>query len=351
MAISSPYPSLSSFPHLKILKQVRPTSDISLPLHDLSPSLEDLQHVVKTGLSKPQKELPPKLFYDDIGSQLYEQICILEEYYPTRTELEILRTHIQEIVGLLGSHCLLIEPGSGSGEKTRILLSHLDQLAAYVPIDISRTQLMDFSSCIARIYPNLEVFPVCADYYQSLQLPRPMQTVPKSAAIFFPGSTLGNLNLEDAKQLLRQMHGWTQTDTPVGLLVGVDLQKEKAVLEAAYNDHLGVTAAFNLNLLGRLNRELNANFDLHTFMHRAVYKTNPAQIEMRLVSTKEQTVIINKESYHFAEGEYIITEHSNKYTLEEIAQIGQECGWERQQVWTDPTGLFSVNYFTESKGS
>jgi dimethylhistidine N-methyltransferase len=300
----------------------------------------DLAEIVE-GLRQSPKVLSPKFFYDDLGSQLFEKITELPEYYLTRTELSIMRMYIGEIVSLIGPHASLIEFGSGSSIKTRILLEHLDRLAAYVPVDISRDHLVAAAEALALEFPHIEVLPVAADFTQPFDLPQP-RVMPLRNIVYFPGSTIGNFMPRAAQALLEVMYQEAKQDG--ALLIGVDLKKDKAILERAYNDSAGVTAQFNLNMLRRLNNEFSANFDLSRFAHRAVYQTLPGRIEMYLVSTCRQTVSVAGVDFHLEKGETIRTECSHKYTLEQFAEMARRAGFVVHTVWMDRDGLFSVQY-------
>ena len=309
-------------------------------LHDFEPRQSIMRAEAIAGLSKTPKELPSKYFYDAIGSHLFEQICELDEYYVTRTELEIMRQNSEEIATLLGPRCLLIEYGSGSSKKTRTLLDALRDPAGYVPIDISKEYLQISAAALAEAYPELEVLPVCADYTGDFQLPRPEKQVERRVA-YFPGSTIGNFEHDAALCFLQHI---AQVCRGGGLLIGVDLKKDANILHRAYNDRQGVTARFNLHLLARLNLELGANFCLDQFGHYAFYNPHQGRIEMHLISLRKQTVQIGKHEFPFNAGESIWTEISYKYTLEGFAQLAGEAGFSVRQVWTDPRGLFSVQY-------
>ena len=311
-------------------------------------SLTEQQHSVAAaldeilqGLSRPQKKLSPKFFYDERGSQLFDAICELPEYYLTRTELSIMRAHIDEIVALVGPQASLIEFGSGSSIKTRMLLEKLDRLAAYVPVDISREHLMAAAESLANDYPDVEVWPVLADFTQPFELPIP-SVMPLRNIVYFPGSTIGNFSPDQAHSLLRVMH--VEAGEDGALLIGVDLQKDVAVIERAYNDDAGVTAEFNLNMLSRINREFGANFNPDLFRHRAVYDEVHGRIEMNLMSECEQNVHIGNATIHFEKGEALLTEHSHKYTLEQFRHMAERAGFVVDTVWTDAERLFSVQY-------
>ncbi len=294
------------------------------------------------GLRRAQKTLPCKYFYDAAGSALFEEICELDEYYLTRTELGILRAHLPEIAQRLGARCAVVEYGSGSGTKTELLLDALKDPVAWVPIDISRSALASSAERIAARYPDLDVLPVCADYTAALRLPR----IPRGAARrvgFFPGSTIGNFAPAEASAFLA---GAARSCGPDGaILIGVDLEKDARVLERAYDDAAGVTARFNLNILARANRELGADFDLRAFRHRARFVPDAAgagRIEMHLVSARAQRVHVGARSFDFARGESIHTECSYKWRLDALDALARGAGLARSASWTDPRGWFAV---------
>ncbi len=314
----------------------------TVQLTDYHPDTMGWYDDVLTGLQKPHKTLPPKLFYDEQGSQLFDAITELPEYYPTRTEQAILDARIGEIAALVGEDVLLVEYGSGSSQKTRTLLSHLPKLAGYVPIDISRDYLWETAVSLSAAYPDLQIMPVAADYEADFQLPTPARPAAKVVA-YFPGSTIGNFHPHEAVGFLKQMRQ-VCGDT-CGLLIGVDLKKDPQRLHDAYDDSAGVTAAFNLNMLARLNRELGAAFDLDAFRHVALYNRDAGRIEMHLQSTREQTVRVNGLTVHFDAGECIWTESSYKYTISEFAKLAAQAGFQPVQAWTDDEKLFSVQYF------
>ncbi len=314
-----------------------------LQLLDLHPETGDLRQEVLEGLRQPIKRLPYKLFYDERGSRLYEKITGLDEYYPTRTEIGIMRANIAEMVALIGPGCLLIEYGSGSSEKTRILLDNLEDMAGYVPVDISRNHLLQAAGDLAVEYPELEIRPVYADYTVHLDLPSVAKPVERRV-VYFPGSTIGNFDHDEAVAFLQRI---AENGEPGdGLLLGADLKKDPAIIEAAYNDAAGVTAEFNLNMLRHLNRKLGTDFDLEGFEHEAVYNKDEGRIEMHLVSLADQRVRVNGEIIPFAEGETIWTESSYKYSREQIADLASRAGFEVEKIWTDAEGLFSVQYLS-----
>lgn len=296
---------------------------------------------VLAGLRSTPKRLSSAYLYDRRGSQLFEAICELPEYYLTRTETGILARSALEMADCIGEHALLLEPGSGSSRKTRLLLDALPDLAAYVPVDISRTHLLEAARALQTAYPRLQVLPVCADFTQGFTLP-PSRRPPTRVAVFFPGSTLGNFDAPQAIRLLELMR--RTAGAGGGLLVGIDLAKDPAILERAYNDAAGVTAAFNMNLLVRLNRELAADFDPRCFRHEAVWVPAESRIEMHLVSLRAQTVHLADERVEFTAGERLVTEHCHKYTAESFAAQARAAGWTPRCSWTDPLGYFSVQY-------
>lgn len=302
-------------------------------------SAHGLARGVLADLRKTPKQLSPTWFYDEYGSQLFDAICELPEYYVTRTELEIMHRHMADIAARLGPHVAVIEYGSGSSMKTRVLLDHLESPAVYMPVDISRMHLLDAAGALARDYPELRIKPVCADFMQPFSL----GPLPASAArrvVYFPGSTIGNFETDAARRLL------TSIRTLIGgngcVLIGVDLKKDPSVLQRAYDDAAGVTAEFNLNALRHLNHKLGADFDLSSFEHRAVWSADHDRIEMYLVSLRDQVVHLGNEQIHFARGEQLCTEYSHKYTLESFARLASEAGLVVSHVWTDPQNLFSI---------
>jgi len=293
------------------------------------------------GLSQPQKTLPCKYLYDEEGSRLFNEICELEEYYPTRTEKQILRDNIKEITALIGPGCRLVEFGSGTSTKTRHLLTHLQTINSYIPIDISGPQLLESADQLATEFPDLEINPLEADYTEIPHLPNTRRK-PRRTVAFFPGSTVGNFEPGAAAVFLRNIAQLCGCDG--GLLIGVDRKKEKRIVEAAYNDRKGVTAKFNLNILERANRELGADFDLSSYRHCAPYNEKLGRIEMHLVSTRPQIVHLNSHEFSFEAGEHITTEYSYKYTLTGFASLGLRAGFELMKSWEDPNHLFSVLY-------
>jgi dimethylhistidine N-methyltransferase len=308
---------------------------------DFRPGRERFFAEVLSGLRKPQKELPSKYFYDEYGSQLFQRICTLEEYYIMRTEASIMETYLEEMVELIGPRALLIEYGSGDCTKVRLLLDHLHDTVAYVPIDISHEQLLRVAKELDSYYPALEVLPVCADYMSEFVLPVPKQASDRSV-VYFPGSTIGNFDPVPAKHFLEHI---ARVCGPGGaLLIGVDLKKNPAVLHSAYNDDAGITAAFNLNLLRRINDELDCDFQLDWFEHYAFYNPRESRVEMHLVSQREQAVHLGKATISLARGESIWTESSYKFSIDEFQQMAATAGLEVERVWTDEQQWFSVQY-------
>ncbi len=305
---------------------------------------EELEALIK-GLSQPQKTISPKYFYDEAGSQLFDQITTLPEYYLTNAELEIMRTNVEEMARLIGRQASLIEFGSGSSLKTRILLKNLDHLAAYVPVDISEDHLLASARKIRSEFDMVDVRPVVADFTKPFALPNPTIT-PVRNVVYFPGSTIGNFEHDDAMDLLRVMH--TEAGENGALLIGVDLQKDPEVIDLAYNDPAGVTAAFNLNVLRHLNNAFDATFDLDAYEHRAVYDRDEGRVVVELVSRKDQAFEVGGTGFEIREGEAILTEYSHKYTLEQFSDMAEEAGFSVLKVWTDAQGLFSVQYCVRS---
>jgi len=293
------------------------------------------------GLTQTRKSVSPKYFYDEAGSALFDEITELPEYYLTRTELAIMRSHVGDIADLVGPQASLIEFGSGSSLKTRLLLEHLHDLAAYVPVDISEEHLLASQRSIREAFPHIEVIPVVADFTHPFRLPNPA-TMPVRNIVYFPGSTIGNFEYDDAIDLLRVMH--QEAGAGGALLIGVDLQKDPAVIDAAYNDSTGVTARFNLNMLTHLNRAFGSNFDVAAFAHRATYRPEEGRVVVELVSLRPQTVQLGSTTISFEEGEAILTEYSHKHTLDGFAAMAAIAGFKVEHVWTDPEHWFSVQY-------
>ncbi|MEM9922414.1 MAG: L-histidine N(alpha)-methyltransferase [Cyanobacteria bacterium P01_D01_bin.50] len=317
-----------------------------LTFSDLKPTLINFRNEVLHGLSLPQKEFPPQFFYHDkLGSDLFNQICQLEEYYLTRTEIDILQKNSKEIAEIIDENCLLIEYGSGSLEKVYPLIDALDSPIGYIPIDIAKEHLFDYAEFTSSRYPELDIIAVVGDYTQELKLPEdklPDCKNVKNRVILFAGSTIGNLNSSQATTLLKKSANLLNGQG--GMLIGFDLKKDPNILHAAYNDSQGVTAKFNLNILNNINRELNVDFNLDNFYHYAPYNPTLARIELHLISKKSQFVTVSGEKFSFKEGESIHTENSHKYSTEDIRYLAQEAGFKLRKSWIDDNNLFSVNY-------
>lgn len=314
----------------------------SLVLQDHCSESDTFFADVVGGLSLKQKSIPSKYLYDQRGSQLFDEICELPKYYPTRTEIGIMQRSGAQMADAISSRALVLEYGSGSSIKTHLLLQHLDDPVGYVPIDISREHLIAAAERVAEDFPVLEVIPVCADYTRDFPVPDPSRT-PSRRVVYFPGSTIGNFTPDRVASFLHHI-----SETADALLIGVDLIKEISVLEAAYDDEQGVTAAFNLNLLHRINRELGGDFDPGSFQHRAVFNRDASRIEMHLVSRKKQTVSVAGRPFTFEQGESICTEYSYKYEINDFAQIARGAKLDLQALWTDEQSYFSIQLYSSA---
>jgi dimethylhistidine N-methyltransferase len=303
---------------------------------------QNFRDEVIAGLTSSPRSLPCKYFYDDRGAKLFQKICELPEYYITRSEISILRLHSADIAAALGPDIELIGLGTGAGTKTRILLEELQTPRVYIPIDISKEQLEKSSARFRQKFPDLQILPVCADYLEAFELPLPRKLSARSI-IYFPGSTIGNFEPDAAVAFLERLV--ELAGEPGGLLIGVDLQKDRDVIERAYNDSADVTAAFNLNLLARINRELGADFHLTNWEHRAIYNETAGRIEMYLVSRTKQAAQIEDRQFDFATGEQILTEYSYKHTPAGFALLAQKAGFHFEKLWTDHRRWFGVFYF------
>jgi len=317
----------------------------SAPL-DFEPTTGTFFKDVVSGLSDFPRSLPCKYFYDERGSQLFNEICELEEYYLTRAELSIMERYASEMAEQIGPGVMLVEYGSGSSVKTRSLLNHLCDPAAYVPVDISREHLQRTADSLAIAYPRIEVLPVCADFTEGFRLPDSKRN-PTHSAVYFPGSTIGNFEPKAARAILTRIA--TLCGTGGGLLIGIDLQKDVAIIEAAYNDAKGVTSEFNLNLLSRINRELDGDIDICQFEHQANYNEELSRVEIQLVSQCAQETRIGDESFTFAKGEAILTEYSHKYTIASFAEMADEVGLTLRRSWTDRQEHFAVLHLAVSE--
>ncbi len=313
-------------------------------LIDMEPHTNTLLEESIAGLKSTPPRLHCKYFYDAEGAKLFEQICDLPEYYPTRTEVGILEKHLPEMASLIGDKARIVEYGSGAGTKIRLLLKALESPVAYTPIDISREQLAQAAAELHRDFPPLEIQPICADYSSALTL-RPPQAPFTRTVVFFPGSTIGNFAPREAVDLLKRFARLAaQGEQPGGLLIGVDVKKSRARIEAAYNDSQGITADFNLNILKRLNRELGANFDIQQWEHNAFWNEVSGAIEMHLVSNAKQRVRINGDQFDFAAGDTVHTENSFKYSPREFTDMAKQAGFKPRGLWQDDEQLFSVHY-------
>lgn len=312
--------------------------------YDEHPAQADFFSEVLQGLSQCPRAIPPKFFYDERGSELFDAICHTEEYYPTRTEQALLRKYGNEIAQLIGDRCVLIEPGSGNSEKVRLLLDDLKP-AAYLPMDISRDFLFNAADQISNDYPWLEVHATCIDFTAPLELPYCPPDIHR--VIFFPGSSIGNFEPSKAIDFLKNLANVAGANG--SLLIGVDLKKDPAILNAAYNDAQGITAAFNLNLLTRINRELAADIAVENFAHHAFYNSEQGRVEMHLISKQPQILEIAGQRFELAQDEHIHTENSYKYTVEEFIQLAGQAGFVSRKVWIDDDNLFSLHYFDTAK--
>ncbi|MFN3237178.1 MAG: L-histidine N(alpha)-methyltransferase [Pseudomonadales bacterium] len=306
---------------------------------DHNVAIEDARAQLLEGLRKPQKEIAPKFFYDERGSELFTLITRTDEYYPTRTEIELLRRHGSEMAECIGESATLLEYGSGSSEKIRTLLEILEP-RRYVPMDISREYLANSAKVLAKDYPWLEIHATCVDYSKNFDLP---ESFDGNVAAFFPGSSIGNFTPEKAYDFLCQVKRHVGSG---GLLIGVDLKKDEDVLNRAYNDAEGLTAEFNLNVLQHLNREYQGNFDLAKFQHKACYNRDRGCIQMFIVSACDQVVSLLGETFALKAGEEIHTENSFKYSEAEFRQLAYRAGFSRDQFWTDERQWFGVFYFS-----
>jgi dimethylhistidine N-methyltransferase len=325
-------------------RRTRETAEDAVPLASGAPPPDRGQVVdaLLAGLRTSPKHVAPRFLYDEAGSTLFERICRLPEYYPTRTETAILRANLGAIVESIGERALLVEPGSGTSVKTRLLLDAMPNLSGYVPVDISREFLLNAARRLGAAYPDLEILPVCADFMAPFPLPLPRRRAPSRVVFFFPGSTIGNLERDDAVALLASLRD--TAGRRGGLLIGVDLVKSPELIERAYNDSAGVTAQFNLNLLVHLNREYGADFDPSRFRHRATWDPRHQRIEMQLVSTMAQVAHLGGETLHFGRGEPLRTEYCHKYSIPGFGALARGAGWRSEDVWTDPLAMFSVHY-------
>ncbi len=305
---------------------------------DYEPTINDFRRDVLDGLRRKPKQLDSKLLYDEKGSTLFEDITTLPEYYPTRTEIEILKRYAKDISSCIGGAVALIELGSGSSKKTKNLLNAISDPTVYMPVDISKEFLHKSAQSLVDDFPNLQVTAICADYTKPFHLPN----INTKRVVFFPGSTFGNFEPLEGEEFLRRLsRDLTRED---GLLIGIDLKKSTVILNRAYNDSAGITAAFNLNVLERINRELNTDFQLNRFVHYAFFNEEQERIEMHLKSLVDQVVMIGTEQIEFKKGETIHTENSYKFTIPSFQKLVQRAGFQPIKVWADPEFFFSVHY-------
>lgn len=314
----------------------------NLIFENQNPSPADNYAELVNGLSQSQKTINPKYFYDKKGSELFEDITRLPEYYPTRTEKRIFSQYAKEIAEYCGKGCVLIEPGSGNSEKVRLLLDAISP-STYIPLDISAEFLRDAAEQLSDEFPWLNIHAICADFAENWQVPSNIPN--QKRVIFYPGSTIGNMEPKDAEAFLSEIKQLIGNDG--GVLIGVDMHKEQDVLHAAYNDKQGVTAQFNLNVLNSVNDILSADFNSAHFRHEAFYDSDKQRIEMHLVSTQQQAVNVRDKTFEFGEGESIHTESSYKYTVEGFAELAQRAGFQIKQSWLDDDQLFSVHYLEQ----
>jgi dimethylhistidine N-methyltransferase len=314
----------------------------TVAFHDLAPKLDNFRDAVLDGLSRKQKRVPCRLLYDARGSDLFEAICETPEYYPTRTEIAILRDRAPEIAALIGPEATLIEYGSGAGQKVKLLLDAMERPRAYAGIEVSREILLRATDDLSVAWPKLEVVAICADFLTPITLPASLRRGGGRRVGFFPGSSIGNFTPAEATRFLAQCRGMVGPGG--GMVVGVDLKKDTARLDAAYNDAAGVTAAFTLNLLERINRELGGDFATARFAHHAKYDPASGRVAIHIRSLADQTATVAGRRFHFAKGEGIHTEDSWKYAISDFQMLARDAGYIPRACWTDRDGLFSVHY-------
>lgn len=313
----------------------------SFIFHDLAPGEDSFRDAVLAGLSAKPKSLPCKFFYDERGSALFEAICEVPEYYLTRTELSILEAKVGEIASRIGPNCRLIELGSGASRKVRLLLQAFEAPLAYVPVDISRDFLREAAASVAADFPDVEVIAVCADYTRPFVLPKISGPAGKTVG-FFPGSTIGNFEPEAVVAFLT--HVGKLLGSGAEMLIGADVKKDKAILDAAYNDAQGLNAAFNLNLLRRIRSELDGDIAVEDFAHVAFYNPDEGRVELYIKSLKDQTAVIAGRRFWFAAGEMIHTENSYKYAIPQFHTLAARAGFRALDTWTDAENKFAVYY-------
>jgi dimethylhistidine N-methyltransferase len=309
--------------------------------HDYGPLTGDFRAAVLAGLARSPKQIPSKFIYDDRGAQLFEAILTVPEYYVPRIEMALLRAHADELAALAGPHAYLVDYGSGSSAKARLLLDSFDRPAVYVPLDIAGVPLLQAAEVLAEDYPAIEVQAVCADYLKRFELPEPRTTDIGKRIGFFPGATIGNMMPEERRQFLARAAAMLSGG---GLIVGVDLKKDPQILRAAYNDAQGASAAFNTNILVRLKRELGAIVDVDGFRHWAEYDAEAGRMEIAVESLKPQTVQIDDHIFSFVAREHIVTQYAYKFTVEEFQLIAASAGFRAERVWVDDEQTFSIHY-------
>ncbi len=315
--------------------------DSNFKIFDFAPTVDDFRTALVAGMSKPQKEVPSKFIYDKRGSEIFGHIIDLPEYYIPGAEQKILADHATEFATLLDSHCYLLGYGSAASVKVRLLLDALPDPAVYAPLDISREVLIDGGRAIAKDYPALRVCAICADYMQTVNLPVPVGIEIGRRVGFFPGSTIGNVSIEDILHFLKNAAALLGAGG--ALIVGVDLKKDVNVIRTAYNDSQGVSASFQQNLLFRANRELGCDFDIEGFRHRAEYDAVKGRVEIGLVSLREQTVTLQDHEFLFKTGEFVRTQFAYKFTIEEFHALALRAGYMVEETWTDVDDLFSCH--------
>ncbi len=312
-----------------------------LLFHDMEPEQSCFHIDIIDGLSSKPRNIPPKYFYDEHGSHLFDAICETPEYYPTRTEIAIIKDNLDEICTHLGKECVLIEPGSGASKKVRLLLDTLEP-HTYIPLDISSDYLYSVALDLVTEYPKLKVIAACIDFTAPIKLPE--YPVHKRRVAFFPGSSIGNFEPEEAVVFLKNLRALVQANG--GLLIGVDLKKDPDILNNAYNDKQGITAQFNLNMLAHINRKLNADFDFDCFEHKAFYNESLGRVEMHLLCKNSQSVTIGDNVFDIELGETIHTENSYKYSSAEFSALAKRAGFQNKKTWIDENELFSIHYLS-----
>lgn len=319
------------------------TTTKNIKFFDYKPEATDVKKEVIHGLSQSPKCLPPKLFYDEAGSKLFEQIVDLEEYYIPTIEKKLLTENMTDINNLLGENITLIEPGSGSCEKAQKILGSHNSVKAYIPIEISGDFLYSSAEKVAENFPDIAIYPICVDYLNDFVLPEELQNYSEKNVLFFPGSSIGNYDKDEVVGVLNKFTELTGKGS--GLLIGVDMKKDKEVLERAYDDSKGVTADFNLNLINRIKKEINDQVEVSNFYHQSIYNELEGRIEMYLVSKEDYKFYIDDQLISFKKGEKIHTENSYKYSIEEFKALAEKIGYKLVKYWTDSKNYFTIYYF------